>query len=237
MLKRLLIAFISILLALGLFACKDETTTANQTTGQTTTQTTTTIPISTVPPTTNTTFLYTGEPSFSFVYDKVVGTGLEIDLKDNGLDIWLIMTYSGTEFAPEWASYGNDVVTVESAYLVELPLGDNNFLLYTSGGIVELVIAITDTRKPAITSLTSVTYTMDEDLTFTFEPYAGAFWKISGNDITEADYVSEENTFTVDFDYIHGKFVESPSRTTLILQVWFTYPEGAVASFVFIYKP
>ncbi len=39
-------------------------------------------------------------------------------------------------------------------------------------------------------------------------------------------------SFTIDFDYIYGKFLESPTRNALILQAWFNYPEGAGASIV-----
>ncbi len=210
-------------------------------------QETTTNPLTTaVPDTSGTTVSMTtltqmtissGSNAVSYDYDKILESDLLIDLCDYAITIEEIQTYSGTPFADTWATYTGNNVLIKWEYLETLQLGEGYFLLETSAGLLDLVINVTDTRKPEITSPVSVIYQMDTDLVFEYEVYAGEFVMISGNDITADDYTYDDDSFTIDFDYMHGKFLESSEREALILQVLFNYPEGVVYNIIFIYKP
>jgi len=244
--KTLVLLFL--IVCVTLLGCDEISTTATTTSSQTGTSsaitsttsgsdvTTTTI-ITTTAPSIVTTTVSSNQNSVGYSYDKVLASDLMIDLSSSSITIMEVQTYSGTAFADEWVTYVDGKAQISQSYLVGLPLGINYFLISTSSGILELTITISDTRKPEITSPLSVNYQMDTNLVFEYEAYAGSLHLISGNDITEDDYTFDESTFTIDFDYIHSKFTENPERNTLILQVFFNYPEGLAYSFIFIYKP
>jgi len=174
---------------------------------------------------------------YEYVFGKDTETDLVVDLTEDGINVLSVEDQDGIPVGIGIASVNAGIASFVASALTANGFGNVDFTLVTDKGNFSLRIEVSDFRLPYLVSPSSFTYVEGTDAVLTFEMYGGSFFGMSGNDITEANYSFSGNQLTIDYDYIIGKFTESPERTALILGYTLTYPGGATIGYIYIHKP
>ncbi len=131
-------------------------------------------------------------------------------------------------------SYIDGILRFHREYLEELSYGEFVFMLTTSDGIFEIQLLIYDTRKPYMISSSQIYVSFGVDVVLDFMLFDGEFMSLSGNDITEEDFLVEGSRLTISGDYIQFIFTRDPERTVLILGYTLAANEHITIGYLFI---
>ncbi len=129
----------------------------------------------------------------------------------------------------------DDKLYFTSDYLQSLSLGSYTFEIYMSKGKFNITITIIDTELPYMTSHNTVTYD-DQDMTFIFELFGGSITRLSGNDISIADYTIIGEELVIKRAYINQYFISNPEETSLSIKYNLQLGNSFVFGYLFIEK-
>ena len=130
------------------------------------------------------------------------GENLKINLRINTDNFDYI---SGNEITEQNYSYTNETLTINSDYLVNLSCGDNTFTLFSDlnqqGS--SFIINIIETTPPEYDG-DNVIFDANNplDAEFLITMYQNNFVSLTGNDITENDYLFENSTLKINSQYL-----------------------------------
>lgn len=190
------------------------------------------------------------DPSLPFLYDTCATELDEIGMRflksapqdlilDFSLETWTflgIKTAEGTLLDPSLYTLDAGILTFAQETLLDFPYGIQDYRILTDAGFVAFSMEIADDRQPYMVSSGQVTFT-GEDILLEFEIYDGTIDALSGNGITEQDYLIQGNTVRISAAYVAGKFAENPERVTLILGYTLSANQYVSIGYVFIRLP
>lgn len=123
-----------------------------------------------------------------------------------------------TPIATELLSFNaQGLLTLTTALIESLPYGLQILDVYSSDGIVQIQITVTDDRIPKLISLNEVKLAVGSPAVFTFNLWGGTLLEVSGNGITSEDYEINESQITISSSFIDFIFARDADRTVLIL--------------------
>ena len=99
---------------------------------------------------------------------------------------------------------------------------------------IKVTLNVTGSHLPQLISNSTILVQSGEDEVFVFRLYNASLGYITGNGITEDDYVIEDGILTIKSSFIQSKFDEDDSRTKLIISYTLIEGDELQASFVFI---
>lgn len=190
------------------------------------------------------------DPSLPFVYDTcetqldeigirfVKGSPQDLSL-DFSAETWIllgIVTPEGNLLDSSAYSEDEKILTLLQDYLLTVEYGTRTYRILTDQGFLAMDVEIADDRQPYMISSGQITFT-GEDIVLEFEVYDGTVDSLSGNGITEADYLIQGATVRISASYVLSKFTENPDRVTLILGYTLSANEYVSIGYVFIRLP
>lgn len=153
---------------------------------------------------------------FEHKYQKQTAQDLKISLGDFEGELINIKMHSGEYLSNDDYVINNNLLTFKSNYLNTLDVGNNVFTVYSSIGKFNVIVVVTDDKKPYLRSNNTVTFT-GEDVEFEFEIFDGEILKVSVSGITEDDYIIDGNKLIIKKEYISKVFNENEERNSLII--------------------
>ena len=127
---------------------------------------------------------------------------------------------------------------IEPEYLEALDETGHTFEIQTSEGVYELSLTVDESHPSHLLTNASIRFKEGEDIVVKTETYGFGIRSFSGSsndNLTDSDYVIEDETLTIESDYFERLIDENPDREKAIMSIALSDGnDGTIVSYLFI---
>lgn len=136
-------------------------------------------------------------------------------------------------FLADTVVVASDPLTFDIGWIALLPLGTHTIDVIDDNGRYHITLTLIEDDRPVLLDSNTVSFT-GEDLTFTFALFGGSIADITGQGITDDDYIINGSELVIQASFVQAIVDADPDRETIVLSYQLVQDDDITLGYLFL---